>query len=55
MGLERAEGLGWGCSWQSWLLGHRLIYTFCGLSTFCYFPTGVGASAALSLGTRELN
>lgn len=51
-------GEGWGRvwgSWQSWLLGHRLIHAFCYLSTFCYFPTNVGASTALSLGTRELN
>lgn len=40
-------------SWQSWLLGHRLIYASCCLSTFGCFPTGGRASAALSLGTRE--
>lgn len=40
-------------SWQSRLLGHRLISAYCCLSTFCYFPTGLGARAALSLGTRE--
>lgn len=39
MGLERARGLGGFLA--ALLRGHQLIYTFCYLSTFCYFLTDV--------------